>query len=159
VRRGHPTDIRADDCQAERKTISGYGMSIDLPSGWAGRIFKRDVESAPVLRAANFPTYLGIWSLSRSNVSAEMPNGGIFIELADLELPVPNSSREGWVRATLPVEILRSDLGTFEGVATPAFALRNLVINGRSATCHSSTIRPIGPSRTSPSGSCPPTGS
>jgi hypothetical protein len=34
--------------------LTGYGMSVDLPSGWEGRIYKRP-EGDPTLHAGNFP--------------------------------------------------------------------------------------------------------
>ena len=34
--------------------ISGYGITVDLPTGWEGRIYKRP-EGDPTLHAGNFP--------------------------------------------------------------------------------------------------------
>jgi hypothetical protein len=34
--------------------LTGYGISVDLPSGWEGRIYKRP-EGDPTLHAGNFP--------------------------------------------------------------------------------------------------------
>ena len=34
--------------------ISGYGISVDLPPGWEGRIYRRP-EGDPTLHAGNFP--------------------------------------------------------------------------------------------------------
>jgi hypothetical protein len=117
--------------QNMRATISGYGMSIELPSGWTGRIFKRDALSAAVLRAANFPLYLGT-SMALASVASDIPDGGIFIEVSDLELPMPREPWEGWSRETAPIEVRRSDFGRYEGTVAPGFALRNVVVNGRS---------------------------
>jgi hypothetical protein len=114
-----------------RATISGYGMSIELPSGWTGRIFKRDALSAAVLRAANFPLYLGT-SMALASVASDIRDGGIFIEVSDLELPMPREPWEGWSRETAPIEVRRSDFGRYEGTVAPGFALRNVVVNGRS---------------------------
>src|SRR5712691_4471266 len=124
-----PTAERKAAARAEGTTIGGYGMSIELPSGWAGRIFKRDERSAAVLRAANFPAYFGT-PFMLGSATTEIPSDGILIEAEDLELRVPDPSREGWVRVTEPVEIRRSDFGRFKGIATPAYALRPVVVNG-----------------------------
>jgi hypothetical protein len=114
--------------EARGNTISGYGISIDLPSGWSGRIFKRDTRTAVALRAANSPVYLGA-SVFPGAAGAEMPADGVLIELSDPEIPLPNSS---FPTTTLPIDIRRSDFGRFKGVTTPGYALRHVALNGRS---------------------------
>jgi hypothetical protein len=38
--------------------ITGHGLSIELPDGWEGRIFRR-AEAAPILHVASFPLQAG----------------------------------------------------------------------------------------------------
>ena len=122
--------LRTRAGQGGGATISGYGMSIELPTGWTGRIFKRDARSAAVLRAASFPLYLGT-SMTLASVAAVIPDGGIFIDVNDLELPMPSEPSEGWSQETPPIEVRRSDLGRYEGTVTPGVALRNVVVDRR----------------------------
>jgi hypothetical protein len=114
--------------QAGARTISGYGMSLDVPDGWRGRIFKRNAYTVSLLRAANFPTYLGSGHLN--GLMRRMPEDGINVEVADYEIPAGERSPV-WTEASLPIEIDRSDFDMFEGVTAPAFALRQVVVNGR----------------------------
>jgi hypothetical protein len=114
------------------KTISGHGLSIELPEGWQGRVSKPGPEYATTLRAANFrlpvdEDYPG------PKTGQAMGKGSIVIDVNDLgPYPSPGFPSEGWVEATLPIAIGRSDFGgPFEDWSPPGYALRNLVVGGR----------------------------
>jgi hypothetical protein len=87
--------------------LSAYGISLELPRGWDGRIYRRPGAS-PTLHAANFglPAEDGDFG---SGATAHMPDGGVFLALkeyaagprlrpgvglyASRSLPLPLSSR------------------------------------------------------------------
>ena len=64
--------------------ISAYGISIDLPSAWEGRIYRRP-EGNPILHAANFalPAYDGDFG---SGAVSEMGAGGALLVLAEYDV-------------------------------------------------------------------------
>jgi hypothetical protein len=90
--------------------ISAYGIEVDLPEGWDGRIYRR-FEGAPILHAANFalPATDGDFG---AKAVRRMKDGGVFIVLAEFApeaaaqplfrpqgLPLPLSSAEANPRA------------------------------------------------------------
>lgn len=63
--------------------LSGYGITVDLPPGWEGRIYKRP-EGDPTLHAANFPLPLEDGDFG-SRALAAMGNGGAFLVVTEYE--------------------------------------------------------------------------
>lgn len=63
--------------------LSGYGVKVDLPSGWEGRIYKRP-EGDPTLHAGNFalPVEDGDFG---SRALAAMGSGGAFLVVTEYE--------------------------------------------------------------------------
>ncbi len=61
--------------------LGAYGISLELPRGWHGRIYRRDGAS-PTLHAANFelPAQDGDFG---SGALGHMPLGGIFLALKE----------------------------------------------------------------------------
>jgi hypothetical protein len=68
--------------------IDGYGIGIDVPTGWEGRIYKRPDDPAdpgtrfPVLQLANFPLPVEDGDFGSAAVSS-MGAGGVFIVLME----------------------------------------------------------------------------
>jgi hypothetical protein len=63
--------------------LSGYGITVDLPSRWEGRIYKRP-EGDPTLHAANFPLPLEDGDFG-SGALAAMHAGGAFLVATEYE--------------------------------------------------------------------------
>lgn len=61
--------------------LSAYGISLQLPRGWNGRIYRRP-DASPTLHAANFalPADDGDFG---SGATGHMPQGGIFVALKE----------------------------------------------------------------------------
>jgi hypothetical protein len=86
------------------RTLSGLGISVELPSGWEGRILLGPTHNLPVLQAASFPLVPG--DTEDGEVAQEtIGSRGIYINLSD-EGPSSESASQ------LPVELSRSDFGT-----------------------------------------------
>jgi hypothetical protein len=63
--------------------LSGYGITVDLPSRWEGRIYKRP-EGDPTLHAGNFPLPVEDGDFG-SRALAAMPAGGAFLVATEYE--------------------------------------------------------------------------
>ncbi|HEY3209296.1 MAG TPA: hypothetical protein VGL18_05820 [Actinomycetota bacterium] len=63
--------------------LSGYGIAVDLPSGWEGRIYKRP-EGDPTLHAGNFPLPVEDGDFG-SRALAAMGSGGAFLVVTEYE--------------------------------------------------------------------------
>jgi hypothetical protein len=61
--------------------LSAYGISLELPRGWDGRIFRRP-GSSPTLHAANFQLPSDDADFG-STATARMPPGGVFVALKE----------------------------------------------------------------------------
>lgn len=61
--------------------LSAYGISLQLPRGWNGRIYRRP-GSSPTLHAANFQLPADDADFG-SGATARMPHGGIFLALKE----------------------------------------------------------------------------
>jgi hypothetical protein len=61
--------------------LSAYGISLQLPRGWDGRIYRRP-DASPTLHAANFqlPAQDGDFG---SSALGHIPQGGIFVALKE----------------------------------------------------------------------------
>lgn len=79
--------------------ITGHGLTMDLPTGWEGRIYQRP-EATPILHAANFglPPVDGDFA---SGAVGAMPEDGVLIVLAQYQLSL---SGQGLFRpGSLPI--------------------------------------------------------
>jgi hypothetical protein len=63
--------------------ILGYGISVDLPTGWEGRIYKRP-EGDPTLHAGNFPLPVEDGDFG-SRALAAMGSGGAFFAVTEYD--------------------------------------------------------------------------
>jgi hypothetical protein len=63
--------------------LSRYGIEIDLPRGWEGRIYRRP-EGRPILHAGNFQLPAEDGDFGTGAVSA-MGDGGVFFVLAEYD--------------------------------------------------------------------------
>lgn len=113
--------------QPQDRTLSRYGLSIELPAGWNGRIRRSSPETAPVLNAANFVLP------SRDNgvgtkAQKLLRPGRIYIAVTDLGPPSSHLQKGRWTKATLPIAVRPRDLGAFEGFDVPALATRWLIV-------------------------------
>jgi hypothetical protein len=128
--------LAADGSSQQPTTISRYGLSIDLPAGWEGRIYENET-GLRVIQAGNFSIAerdddgdVGEESVQR------MGSEGIYIAIwswADRpppgwgDWPLPDDEV-----ATLPLQIGRSDFGSFEcGLVAPSTAMRAVTVEGR----------------------------
>jgi hypothetical protein len=114
----------------ERRTLSGLGITVELPPGWIGRI-RPSREGLPVLQAASFP--LPANDSEDGQVAQEIiGTRGIYVNLLDLG---PHSEDADWRPVRGPVMVERSGLGASNPPQreTPALlaTTRNLLIDGR----------------------------
>lgn len=63
--------------------LAAYGIALDLPRGWDGRIYRRPGAS-PTLHAANFSLPADDADFG-STATARMPPGGIFLALKEYQ--------------------------------------------------------------------------
>jgi len=63
--------------------LAAYGIALDLPRGWDGRIYRRPGAS-PTLHAANFSLPANDADFG-STATARMPPGGIFLALKEYQ--------------------------------------------------------------------------
>jgi hypothetical protein len=114
--------------------ISGYGIVIDLPSGWEGRVYRRP-EGFPILHAANFPLPAGDGDFG-SRAVASMSRDGVFAVLAEYDpgvlgeplfeeqgLPLPLRPAEASPKALQRMLRDRSGLHKFFTVVGRPFSL------------------------------------
>lgn len=113
---------------AQAAIVSGYGLAIELPAGWNGRVVDPPGPAGRLLQAQSFPRPGEDWI--GPETAAAIGETGVVIEVADGG-PVGPVGVQQWQQTTLPIQISRVDLGPFEGIATPAEAVRWLVIDGR----------------------------
>jgi hypothetical protein len=116
------------------RPISGFGVGLELPPGWYGRVVKPSARDSIVVSASNFErpheSYLG------PKTAEAMDEDSIHIELVGFDPQADSlAGRASWKEAELPISIDRSHLGgPFEGMPVPAVAARWLVIDGRAVT-------------------------
>jgi hypothetical protein len=122
------TEPFASARQSEARTISGYGLSIDLPAAWEGRIYENDT-GLRVVRAASFRLVENdddVGSKSQKRIGED----GIHIAIWYWADWPPPGQDTAFLAATLPVQIDRSDFGGFEGSVAAATAMRAVTIDG-----------------------------
>lgn len=109
----------------DSRTISGHGLSIELPSGWDGDVVKSGLNVAPLLRAANFPLTAPASDIGRQ-LQRTMGAGDVLLSVADYG-EVPGAKDTGL--SALPVQLGRSEVTSFEGFLEPV-ATHSLTVNG-----------------------------
>jgi hypothetical protein len=115
---------------AER-TISGFGVSIDLPPGWEGRIVKPEPEVATHVVATH--VLAGNFSLPSAEnflgpeTAKAMGPQSLYVWAAGFDSAHEQLSRR-WIETSLPIPIGRADFGPFEGVASPVEAVRWVIV-------------------------------
>lgn len=120
--------LEAGGDESSGRMITGYGLSIELPAGWDGRVFKGEPQAAAQVIAANFPLPAEEYYLGPETGRA-MQSESIYIGAA--VGPVSEHLQEGrWASASLPITVSRSDFGDFEGIYSPVEAVRWLLIDG-----------------------------
>src|SRR5690348_15775006 len=87
-------------------TLRAYGIRVDLPGGWDGRIYRRD-GGQPVLHAANFPLPSGDGDFGTKAMAAAPP-GGAFIAMPQYGLNLAGSGL--FAPHGLPIPIRTSEL-------------------------------------------------
>jgi hypothetical protein len=111
-------------------TISGYGLTIELPPGWHGRIYRRSPQYAIMLDAATVPLPPAGDDLF-DQTALRMGTDDLYLHLDDIGRAPHLPMREPvWKIAEPPLELQRSDLGTFP-VRFAAFAERPVVVRRR----------------------------
>jgi hypothetical protein len=89
------------------RPIEGYGLSLELPDGWDGRVSRPPGgRSAPQLVAGNYRLPPDDGSL----LAQRLPPGGVRLTVWDYGAPAYPPPAQGLPR------VRRADLGNFEGV-------------------------------------------
>jgi hypothetical protein len=88
--------------------VSGYGISIDLPKGWEGRIYRRRPANAyPILHAGSFALPQGDGDFGGDAI-ASMSEGDVFLALLEYDGALAGTGL--FNEPTLPLPLRRSDL-------------------------------------------------
>ena len=122
---------------ATKSTVSGYGLSIQLPAGWNGRIYRPSPADAITLEAATVPLApTGDGSFEQTEQA--MGAGDAYIRLSDIGAPPPYLGKEHtWQRASLPISVDPTSVQRYlEGQSLPANIIRPLVIKNRAITVY-----------------------
>ena len=69
--------------EGDELELTGYGIRVDLPRGWEGRIYKRP-EGDPTLHAGNFPLPVEDGDFG-SRALAAMGSGGAFVVVTEYD--------------------------------------------------------------------------
>jgi hypothetical protein len=85
--------------------ISGHGISVDLPRGWEGRIYRRR-RGDPTLHAGNFILPLDDGDFGSSSISI-MPSDGIVIVLTGYRRALAGEGLFGHQGLPLPLPAFR----------------------------------------------------
>lgn len=87
-------------------TLRAYGIQVDLPDGWDGRIYRRD-GAEPVLHAASFPLPSGDGDFGTKAMAA-LPPGGAFVAMPQYGLDLAGSGL--FATQGLPIPIAAGEL-------------------------------------------------
>jgi hypothetical protein len=117
--------------------VSGYGLSIQLPAGWNGRIYRTSPSDAITLEAATVPlapTGDGSFEQTEQTMGAD----DAYIRLSDIGAPPPYLGKEHtWQKVTLPISVDAASVQRYvEGQSLPANIVRPLVIKNRAITVY-----------------------
>ena len=106
--------------------LSRYGLSIELPPGWHGRVYENDT-GLRVLLSANGG--LAPDDDEGRKTRQRLGEAGIVLAIAYWPDWPPPGEGGALKAATLPLSVGRSDFGGFEGL-TDATAVRSVTIDG-----------------------------
>ena len=109
------------------RTISGFGVSINLPPGWDGRIVKLEPNAATQVLAGNFSLPSAEDFLGAETAKAMGPQS-LYVWAADLGSDREHLQPGRWKETSLPIQIARADFGPFEGVASPVEAVQWAIV-------------------------------
>jgi hypothetical protein len=112
------------------EAIAGYGLSIELPGGWQGRVVSPEADMAAQVIAGNF-RLPGHEDFAGQKTAAAMSPASIYVWIADLGTDQKHLQPGRWIEASLPISVSRADVQPFEGVSSPSEAVRWLLIDGR----------------------------
>ena len=130
VAAGCGSSDRVSGGRPSARTITGYGLTIELPAGWHGRIYRRSPQYAISLDAATVPLPPGDDQLF-DQTALRMSTDDLYLHLDDIGQAPPLPLRErDWKIAEPPLQLQRSDLGNFP-VRFAAFAVRPVVVRRR----------------------------
>lgn len=110
------------------EAISGYGLSLELPDGWDGRIYENET-GLRVLQAANIRLVERDDDVGSESLRL-MRSDGILIALWYWPDWPPADQETDLDPAMLPLQFSRSDFGDFEGARAPATAMRSVTVEG-----------------------------
>lgn len=130
--------VAAGSSDSDRaNVIDGFGLTMQLPEGWDGRVYQRSPRDAVTVEAASV-TLAPKADDSFQQTEASMGASDAFIWLSDIGSPPSQPGREPtWKKASLPITISASDVHRYvEGHSLPANVARPVLINGRPITLY-----------------------
>jgi hypothetical protein len=110
----------------------GFGLSLDVPNGWQGRVYRRSEAFAISLEAATVPlTPIGE---PLTSTLGEMKEDDLYVLCEDQRLPVEllGNPDSGWTARSLPIQVTTDDVSEEYPVPAPAASLFPSIIHGRS---------------------------
>ena len=112
--------------------IQGYGLTMPLPDGWDGRIYRQTPQHAITLEATS-ARLAPIADDSFIQTEQGMAGADIYVRLSDIGLPPPYLGRgNDWQIVSSPPPIQPVDLqDLIEGHPLPAGVVSAMVINNR----------------------------
>ncbi len=112
--------------------ITGYGLTLQLPAGWDGRVYKQSSQDAVTLEAASV-RLASPADDSFQQTEATMKESDVYIRISAIGLPPPNLGAEGdWHIAAPPFGLRASDVrDAIEGHSLPAGIAKPVVFNNR----------------------------
>jgi hypothetical protein len=122
--------IAATSANMPQRTIHGYGLSVRLPAGWTGKIYRPCGASVPSFQAANFR----LPASAKDDVvgtKAERLMTPHRVRIVLLEIVHDHGSGSAFTR--YPVRVDRSNFaGVPEGIPlTAGFARERIILAGR----------------------------
>jgi hypothetical protein len=116
---GGAADVSRSAPTASPTRVAGYGIGIELPRGWDGRVYKPDALSAVTLLAATFQLPSSVGFQTSWDSTHSMTHDDVRIVLWDYG--VEGMTREALLRdgvraRGLPIEVERSDFAPFGGM-------------------------------------------
>jgi hypothetical protein len=91
--------------------VAGHGLSIDLPSGWEGLIYRRP-GGYPILHAGSFALPTGDGDFGSGSIQA-MGAGDVFVALLEYDAAVGGTGLFGELRIPIPIKVGELSPGAF----------------------------------------------
>jgi hypothetical protein len=111
--------------------IEGYGLKMNLPAGWDGRITRDSPKDAVVLQAAS--TELAPGDVTGVETHRRMRNTDLYLKVIDIGAPTARlvDHDPAWSREALPIRFGTEHIyDTFEDVELPAYGARAVAVDG-----------------------------